>query len=399
MIDSIISHFSVSSVPCTYKRFGAGLIHDTYLCECKEGGTLHQYILQRINTAIFPHPQQIMSNIQKVTEHLTKKLQARGIADPFYMTPTLVLTKSGETFYPHQDGTSWRMFHFIQRGIVVDFIQNRQHAYEVGRGLGAFQAELRDLNPSVLYETLPGFHTLPAYFAEYESALKGNPKNRVKEVEQETLFIFKRRDFISQFEQRLKSGNVPIRIVHYDPKVNNIMLRQDTHTALCMLDLDTVMPGYAPLDFGDCVRSAANPAGEDELDLSKVTLHLPFFEAITSGYFLEARSFLTHQEIEMLPDAAKAITFELGLRFLADYLRGDTYFKVQYPTHNKDRARVQFKLLESMEASEDQMRQIVTIAAGEQLIDICGEEVTAMACAKKCGSKKATKKKTAKKKK
>jgi len=359
MLTTIISKFSIQGTVVKTERFGPGLINDTYLCEFREENALHKYILQRINTSVFKHPEQVMENVEAVTTHIVGRLRAQGVVNPYAITPALIHTWSGRSFHRDDAGAYWRMFHFIESGAVFDAVRDGKHAYEIGRCLGRFQALVADMKPATLQDTLPGFHHTPRYLREYDDALTANVKRRAAEVETERSFVSCRRDLAPLLADLVNSGQIPLRVVHNDPKVNNIMIHIDTGEALCMLDLDTVMPGIVHFDFGDCVRSVANPAGEDAQDLGTVTLDLSFFESITSGYLREAGVFLVRKELEALAVSVKVITFELGLRFLADYLRGDTYFKITYPTHNLHRARVQFKLLKSIEAAENRMAALV----------------------------------------
>jgi Ser/Thr protein kinase RdoA (MazF antagonist) len=359
MLESIISQFAIPGTFLTAGRFGSGLINDTYLCEFRESGAIRKYILQRINATVFRHPEQVMENVESVSAHIIKRLRAQGVEDPTAVTPALIHLKSGGSFLRNGSGAYWRMFHFIESGAVFDTVRDRNHAYEVGRGLGRFQALVSDLAPDALHDTLPGFHLTPVYLQQFDDALRADSKKRSSEVKAEVLFVSRRRTLASLITSRMDSKQIPVRVVHNDPKVNNIMVSAETGKALCMLDLDTVKPGTILFDFGDCVRSAANPAGEDAEDLDAVGIDLSLFEAITRGYLSEAGSFLAPTEIEMLPASVKVITFELGVRFLADYLRGDTYFKIKYPAHNLHRSRVQFRLLESIEANEERMRSFV----------------------------------------
>jgi Ser/Thr protein kinase RdoA (MazF antagonist) len=360
MLTTIISRFSVPGTFIQAGRFGRGLINDTYLCAFNENGALRKYIVQRINSSVFKRPEQVMANIEAVTTHIANRLREQGIGTPQAVTPVLLHTRSGKSFTCDDSGAYWRMFYFIEAGAVFDTVRDAQHAYELGRGLGKFQSLLADLEPATLQDTLPGFHHTLRYLAEYDDALKKDVKRRAAEVRKETAFVSSKRFLAPLLTDLMDSGQIPLRVVHNDPKVSNIMIHTATRKALCMLDLDTVMPGIVHFDFGDCVRSAANPAGENAQDLETVFLEFTFFEAITSGYLHEAGGFLTQKEIDNLPVSVKVITFELGLRFLVDYLRGDTYFKIKYPSHNLDRARVQFKLLESIESAGKQIVSMMT---------------------------------------
>jgi len=364
MLTPIISQFSISGTFIKAERFGSGLINDTYLCEFREGGAVRKYILQRINTSVFTHPEQVMRNVEAVTTHIVKRLRAEGVVDPYAVTPALINTRSNRSFLHDDQGAYWRMFHFIETGMVFDTVQNRRHAYEIGRGVGRFQALVSDLSPSALYDTLPGFHCTPDYLDAYDDAVNADVGGRVAGIGPETAFVFQRRYIAKMLTDRIASKELPLRIVHNDPKVNNIMIHKESGEALCMLDLDTVKPGIAHFDFGDCVRSAANLAGENARDLESINIDMTLFEAIAEGYLREAGAFLAKKEVALLPQSVKVITFELGLRFLADYLRGDTYFKTAYPTHNLHRARVQFKLLESIEANESRMASLLCLKGG-----------------------------------
>lgn len=349
--EDVILHFPVPGTLVVIEKFGSGLINDTYLCTFRDDTEVRKYVLQRINVAVFKHPVDVMENVEMVTQHIAARLRAEGVADPYTVTPALIHEGSGRSHHIDGDGNCWRVFHFIEDGIVFDTVKDIHHAYEVGRGLGRFQSLVSDLAPSLLHDTLPGFHHTPRCLEAYDDAVTRDAAGRAAEVGVEREFVFRRRFLAPLLTELLDSGRLPLRVVHNDPKVNNVMVRRDTGEALCMLDLDTVKPGLVHFDFGDCVRSAANPAGEDG-DLDRVTFDLPLYRAVTRGYLTEASSFLTKKEIEMLPASVKVITFELGLRFLADYLRGDTYFRTTRPSHNLLRARVQFRLLERIEAAD-----------------------------------------------
>jgi len=281
------------------------------------------------------------------------------VVDPYAITPVLITTRSGRSFFFDDKGESWRAFHFIDAGTVFNTVLDRKHAYEIGRSVGRFQSLVSDLSPDSLHDTLPGFHYTPNYLSEYDKELKADVKKRAAAILVEREFVYHRRALAPVLTDLIASKDLPLRIVHNDPKVNNIMIHRETGKALCMLDLDTVKPGIVHFDFGDCVRSAANRAGEDAKDLESITIDLELFEAIAEGYFSEAGAFLTKSEVAMLPVSVQVITFELGLRFLADYLRGDSYFRIKYPTHNLHRARVQFRLLESIEKAQQRMASCI----------------------------------------
>ncbi len=359
MLEPIISQFNIPGTFIRSGRFGSGLINDTYLCEFIETGEERKYILQRINEKVFARPDCVMENVELVTMHIANRLRKEGMRDPYGVTPALVRTRADASHHRDASGRFWRMFHFLEAGVVFDTIFDLIHAHEIGRALGRFQNLVSDLDPEKLHDTLPGFHHTPKYLAEFDDVLKTDPHGKKAEIGAESEFIDRRRPLAPLLTDLMHRKEIPIRVVHNDPKVNNVMIRSDTREALCMLDLDTVKPGIVHFDFGDCVRSAANPAGEDAEDLGTVAVDLPIFEAVARGYLREAGPFLTAREVGLLPAAVKVITFELGIRFLADYLRGDTYFKIKYPAHNLHRSRVQFRLLESIEAAEGRMEEMV----------------------------------------
>jgi Ser/Thr protein kinase RdoA (MazF antagonist) len=351
MLESILSRFDLPGRPVKAERFGSGLINETYLAEFIDSGLTRKYILQCINRTVFRRPDLVMENVEMVTGHLQKRLLQEGIPDPASVTPALVRTREGRSFHVDESGEYWRMFHFIETGVVFDTVQNIAHAREVGRGLGRFQALVSDLQPSLLHDTLPGFHDTLRYLAELDRLLQAGGAERLAGVREELAFVRKRRGLAGSLADLMDSGRIPLRVVHNDPKVNNILIHAETGKALCMIDLDTVKPGIVHFDFGDCVRSAANTAGEDAGDLDAVVFDRARYDALREGYLDEAGAFLTQAEIAMLPVSIKVITFELGIRFLADHLRGNTYFRVRYPGHNHHRCRVQFRLLERMEAA------------------------------------------------
>lgn len=351
MLASILFHYLIPGTLVKAERFGSGLINETFLCEFSDRSVVRNYILQHINKSVFKRPDLVMENVSTVTEHLQARLRREGVADPASVTPALVLTRDGRSHHVDGAGEYWRMFHFIETGEVFDIVRDAGHAYEVGRGLGRFQALVADLPPGRLHDTLPGFHHTPHYLGELDEAVRFDPKGRLAGAKADVEFAQQRRPLAPLLTDLMESGRIPIRVVHNDPKVNNVLIDRKTGKALCMLDLDTVKPGIVHFDFGDCVRSAANPAGEDAPNLESVGFDLARYAALSRGYLDETRSFLTPAEAEMLPASVKVIAFELGVRFLADYLCGDTYFRISQPGQNLHRCRVQFRLLECMESA------------------------------------------------
>ena len=348
MLESILSQFSLPGTLIKAGRFGSGLINETFLCEFNDRGSPRKYILQHINRHVFTRPDWVMENVEAVTEHLQSRLRREGVAEPEAVTPALVRTRDGRSCHIDGTGEYWRMFHFIESGAVFDTVLDNDHAFEVGRGLGRFQSLVADLPPARLHDTLPGFHHTPRYLQELEAAAKADAEGRAVRAGGELAFVEANRRLAGALMDLMASGRIPVRVVHNDPKVNNILIHSATGKALCMVDLDTAKPGIVHFDFGDCVRSAANPAGEDPGDLESVSFDRARYDALMGGYLEEASSFLTREERSRLPASVSVITYELGVRFLTDYLRGDRYFRVHSSDHNLWRARVQFRLLEHM---------------------------------------------------
>jgi Ser/Thr protein kinase RdoA (MazF antagonist) len=349
MLDSIAGQFLVPGTFIGAERFGSGLINETWRCRYFAPDGNRAYLLQRINSSVFPRPDLVMENVETVTVHILGRLRGEGVADPERVTTVIVRARDGRSFHVDGKGDVWRMFPFIEDGTVFDTVQSPEHAFEVGRALGRFQSLLSDLAPDRLYDTLPGFHHTPRYLRELEEATGRDGSRRRAGAAAELDFVDQRRHLAPLLVASLGSGRIPSRVVHNDPKVNNVLIHRGTGKAICMIDLDTVKPGIVHFDFGDCVRSAANPAGEDAPELDRVSFDGTCYRSVREGYLSEASPFLAKEEIELLPVSVKVITFELGVRFLADHLRGDTYFRTRHPGHNLHRARVQFRLLESME--------------------------------------------------
>lgn len=362
----ILPRFRIPGTPVTVRRFGSGLINDTFLCEHEEQGRRRTYVLQRINTSVFTEPLRVMENVETVTTHIVDRLRREGVRDPEAVTPALVRTLDGASYLVDPRGGFWRAFHFIESCTVYDRVADPRLAREVGRALGRFQSLVADLPPAKLHDTLPGFHHTDRYLGQYDEALRSDAEHRARDVGPAQDAVEHHRSLATALTGPLAAGTIPVRVVHNDPKVNNVMINAGTGEAVCMVDLDTVKAGTVLFDFGDCVRSAANPLGEDAQDLDAVRLDLALFAAIAEGYLAEAGSFLTRQETDLLTTSVKVITFELGLRFLTDHLRGDTYFRIRYPGHNLHRARVQFRLLESIEKIEGAMCDIVRSLLAKQ---------------------------------
>jgi Ser/Thr protein kinase RdoA (MazF antagonist) len=348
-LHDILGRFDLPGATVSVARHGSGLINDTWLCVRAAGGADRRFILQRVNRSVFPRPGQVMENLEAVTGHVRERLLREGVGDPCGHSLCLIRTRDGRSWHVDGRGECWRMFPFIENGVAYDTVRSVAHGRQVGRALGRFQALVADLSPSRLHDTLPGFHLTPRYLDELREAVRQDAAGRAAGAAPEIAFAEERRRYAGMLAGPMQEGRIPLRVVHNDPKVNNVLVHRRTGAALCMLDLDTVKAGIVHFDFGDCVRSAANPAGEDAPDPDAVVFDAVCYDAVRSGYLEEASPFLLKAELDLLPAAVPVITYELGLRFLADHLRGDTYFRTDSPGQNLRRARVQFRLLRSME--------------------------------------------------
>jgi Phosphotransferase enzyme family len=332
---------------------GNGHINDTYCVVFDQGGARVRYIFQRINLNIFKHPVALMENIGRVTAHLGEKSimeQDRG-----RRVLTLILTRDGHSSHCDTRGNYWRVYLFIEGARTFDAVESPRQAFEAAKAFGRFQKLLEDLPAPRLHETIPDFHHTRKRVAALEVAIEADTVNRAKGAKPEIEFALKHKAIAA----RLLDAGLPERVTHNDTKFNNVMLDDATGEGVCVVDLDTVMPGLALYDFGDMVRTTTSPAKEDERDLSRVTMQFPMFEALVRGYLVSASGFLTPAEKRLLAFSGRLITFEIGVRFLTDFLAGDHYFKVHRENHNLDRCRTQFKLVESIEQQEERMNKLV----------------------------------------
>ncbi len=351
--------FALEGEPIDAKPYGCGHINDTYCVCCqREGKPQRRYILQRINHNVFKDVPGLMRNMIAVTAFLRKAVIAEG-GNPDRECLTLIDTRDGEKYYHDPDGNYWRAFIFIENAITYQTVEKPEHFYYSGCAFGKFQRLLADYPSATLGETIPNFHNTASRYRDFEQAVKENASGRADEVREEIAFIRARAADCSILTNLLAKGELPLRVTHNDTKLNNVMLDDVTGRPVCVIDLDTVMPGLSLYDYGDSMRFGTNPAAEDETDLSKVTCDLNLFEQYTKGFLEECGSMLTPQEIENLPLSAKLMTLECGMRFLADHIAGDTYFKIHRDGHNLDLCRTQLKLVADMEAKMDTMKQIV----------------------------------------
>lgn len=346
-------HFTIEGVFFSAAPYGSGHINDTYRVVFHNGGKPVSFLAQRINRNIFKNVPALMENIQRVTTHLGT--QIAGEPDALRRALMLIPARDGRAWHQDEDENYWRVYQFVQNARTYDTVQSTEQAYQAARAFGRFQRMLATLPAPRLHDTIPDFHHTPKRFQALKRAIDADAANRAAQARPEIEFALAHQSISSV----LLDANLPERVTHNDTKINNILLDNATGEGLCVIDLDTVMPGLALYDFGDMVRTATSPAAEDEQDLSKVTMQFPMFEALVRGYLSTAGNMLTRAERQYLAFSGKLITFEIGLRFLTDYLVGDAYFKVHRPDHNLDRARTQFALVRSIEQQEDRMQLLV----------------------------------------
>jgi hypothetical protein len=336
-----------------------GHINETYTATYDQGGTRVRYIHQKINRNVFKNPAAVMRNVMQVTTHIRRKLEARSTRDLTRRSLIVIPTRDGKSFFHDDGGEVWRTFVFVEGVETHEAVQSPQQAFQAGRAFGEFQSLLVDLPGERLNETIPGFHHTRKRFAALQQAINKDHFNRAKDARAEIAFALKREAIVDVILNAMAKGKIPERITHNDTKFNNVMLDVLTGEAMCIVDLDTVMPGCALYDFGDMVRSTTSPTLEDEPNLSKVKMQMPMFRKLAEGYLSTAGQFLTKTEKSHIAFSGKLISFEIGIRFLTDFLSGDTYFRTHRPGHNLDRCRTQFKLVESIERQEEAMQKVV----------------------------------------
>ncbi len=356
-IEEVAGQFCVAGKASKCGRYGNGHINDTFLLCTEEGEQEHQYILQRVNTHVFQNPEGLMRNVSGVTNYLRDQIVKAG-GDAQRETLTLIKTKAGKDYYVDSLGSWWRMYLFIKDATGYDTVENEEDFYQSAKAFGHFQRLLDKYPVSMLTETIPDFHNTPKRFETFCKAVERDVRGRVGDVSREIAFVMDRKEEMSIVMDKLGSGEIPCRVTHNDTKLNNVLLDNQSRQAICVIDLDTVMPGTAIFDFGDSIRFGANTAEEDEKDLGKVSLSLSLYEAYTKGFLEGCAGSLTDAEVRLLPWGAKLMTLECGMRFLTDYLEGDNYFRIHRPEHNLDRARTQFTLVADMEQKWGEMKRL-----------------------------------------
>ena len=357
-MEKTIRQFTFEGVLQEKKPWGNGHINDTYLLVFEVPGKgIVRYIMQRINTNIFEKPEELMENIMNVTSYLRNIIIENG-GDPDRETLNTIPSVDGKPYVVDEEGKYWRAYKYIEGASSYEQIESPEDFYESAWAFGNFQRMLSDYPAETLHETIKGFHDTKARFEVFKKAVEEDSCGRAASVKAEIDFVLAHEDVANVFGDMLERGELPLRVTHNDTKINNIMMDDITGKGICVIDLDTVMPGLAMNDFGDSIRSGANTGAEDEKDLDKVWCDLELFEAYTKGFIEGCQGKLTTKEIEMLPMGAKVMTFECGMRFLTDYLQGDTYFKIHRENHNLDRCRTQFKLVTDMENKWDTLMEI-----------------------------------------
>ena len=363
-IKGILPHFQFEGSYADCQEIFSGNINTTYhLVYRLKSGEKRGYLLQRINNYAFKDPVSVMRNIDLISHHIQRTYEAQGVDSTRRMLH-IVPTVDGQPLYQAGAEGFWRAYNYIEHATAYDQVTQPEHFYEAGRAFGEFQRLLTDFPAAELAETIPNFHNTQQRFYAFVAAVAADRAGRVDGVEEEIEFFFERRKMMSVLSRELQKGLLPVRVTHNDTKINNVMIDDATNEAICVIDLDTVMPGSALYDYGDAIRSGASTAAEDEQDLSKVGLDMGLFEQFTRGFLSEVRDILTPHEKELLPLSVKVLTCELAMRFLTDYIDGDLYFRVRSPEHNLIRARNQMKLLLDMESKYDRMQAICRKLSG-----------------------------------
>ena len=358
-IVSIASNFQLDADLVGAAPHGTGHIHETFVATCVRAEQQQRYILQRINHHVFRNPPAVMQNIIRVTAHIREKLCTSGVAEVSRRVLEVIPAQDGKPFCRDDQGNYWRAYTFIENAITRDVVNSDELAFQAAKAFGVFQNALVDLPPPRLADTIPDFHHTPQRFAALERAVEEDVCNRATDAHEEIDSIRRHSGMIETLLQLCEEGQIPERVIHNDTKVNNVMIDGQTGEGICVIDLDTVMPGLVLYDFGDLVRSTSSPTPEDERDLSRVRVRMQIFEALARGYLREASSFLRKAEKDYLVFSGQLITLEIGIRFLTDYLSGDTYFRIHRPGQNLDRCRAQLKLFKELRRKEECMQQVI----------------------------------------
>ena len=353
----VVKQFSIRGMPQTIESFGSGHINDTFKV-VNSVPAYPDYVLQRINHYIFPDIPGLMQNMERVTRYIRKKLRQAGEEDPDRHVLKVVPAKDDKLFYKDKNGNYWRTVLYIPGGKTYDIVDSPEKAYQGGRAFGRFQALLSDFPPPPLAETIPDFHNIEKRLQTFRRVVENDPLGRAVKVKDEINMVSTRVEEMMTLHKLGQAGEIPLRITHNDTKFNNILF-DEKDNVLCILDLDTVMPGFVHYDFGDAIRTCANTGAEDDKNLQRVSLDIRLFKAYAEGFLEETADFLQPIEIEYLAFSAKLFAYSQALRFLTDYIDGDRYYKIHFPEHNLQRTRAQFKLLQSMEKQYGEMKEII----------------------------------------
>lgn len=356
--NELLNAFTFEGELVDIKQLHDGHINNTYVFNFNDNGKIRRYLVQILNTYVFKQPDALMENVVGVTNHLRKAVIANG-GDPERECLTVYPAKDGKPYYIDSEGNFWRCYNFIFNAHSCQTVENAEVFFNAAKAFGKFQQMLADYPGETLCETIPNFHNTESRFADFKKAVADNLSGRADTVQKEIEFVYEREADCSVLVDLLKKGELPVRVTHNDTKLNNVMFDNETNEGICVVDLDTVMPGLSLYDFGDSIRFGANTSTEDDKNLANVTINLDYFRAYTLGFLTTAGESLTAKEIEYLAFSAKLMTLECGMRFLADYINGDVYFKTAYPEHNLDRCHTQLTLVADMERKMDEMKKIV----------------------------------------
>ncbi len=343
----IISHFKIEGELVIYKTNKLDHINNPFVSTFKNGETLTKYTHQRINKNVFPHPDEVMNNIVRVTSHIKNKV--KDLPNPEQRVLEVVFTDNNLPYYLDQDGDYWRTYKFIDNVDTFDTIQDEKKAYELGKAIGQFQMFLSDFDGSSLYTTIAHFHDMIARYDQLDNSILKNWENRKEVAKEELEFLMANRERGYSLWRGFEDGTFKSRVTHNDTKMNNVLFDKETSEGICVIDLDTIMPGTILFDTGDMIRTACNTGGEDEKDLSKIEFNVPYYKALIKGYLEKTENFLSAKEKEYIKESGRVITQIMAVRFLTDYLNGDVYYHIEYPEHNLVRARTQIKLMKSMD--------------------------------------------------
>lgn len=367
-LKNIIEAFPFNGELTSIESTDTGLINSTYMLTFSDGNQDFQYVLQKINTNVFKKSDELMSNIMNVTGFLRNKINLSG-GNAARETLTFLYTKDNSPYYLDENGGCWRSYIYISKCYTCDKIDSEVKAFRSGKAFGKFQRMLSDYPAANLFETIPHFHDTPSRYSDLKNAVDENLSGRLQKIQAELSFALDREKDASKLVDLAAEGKIPMRVTHNDTKINNVLFDSITNEAICVIDLDTIMPGLSLYDFGDSIRSGAVTSDENEQDLNKYGLDINLFKSYTEGFLSEAGHALNEEEIANLAFSAKLMTLECGVRFLTDYLNGDTYFKTEYPEHNLVRCRTQFKLVEDIEKHMDEMNECVNEIYRRSLIE------------------------------